>query len=415
MTATTRKLCRLCESINLELALKLASTPIGDAYVSDAYKAQECYPVELFLCRDCGLSQLLYVLNPESVYGGYIYRTSDSLGLVEHFRKYADSIIKTINPKAGSLAIDVGSNDGSLLRFFKKNGMKVLGIDPAGEIAHEATESGVETIADFFTQKLAIKIKKIHGNASIITINNAFANIDDIKDLANGIRELLAPDGVLVFETGYFPDLLAKCIFDNIYHEHLSYFSVKPLKKFFESRGMEIIDAIRIPTKGGSIRCIVQFKNGPGKVADSVEHLVKIEDAQGIHRAETIKAFGAKLEKIKRDLLKILHELKSKGNKIAGYGASVGVTTVIYNFGLDNKILDFIVDDNPSRQSLYSPGLHIPVFSPEELYRKKTGYAVILAWQYAEPIIKKHKAYLAQGGKFITFLPEIRVIEKLKP
>lgn len=410
--AARRQTCRLCGGKNLELVLKLAVTPIGDAYIPKERinETQPCFPIELFLCNSCGLSQLLNVIDPESVYSKYIYHTSDSLGLVEHFRKYAVEIISFANPPAGSLVIDIGSNDGSLLRFFKDKGMRVLGIDPAITIAQQATKSGIKTLQKFFDYKVAQEIKRKYGQAYIITANNAIANIDDLSGMIGGIRDLLEPDGIFVFETGYFLDLLTKRIFDNIYHEHISYFTVNTLNKLFNSHDMKLLDVTRIPTKGGSIRGIAQLSGGSRKVSSSVQELIELESKHKMHNSETIKAFSNSLLDIKKELLKILNDLKSKGKKIAGYGASVGVTTVLYYFNLDHTLLDFIVDDNPQRQNLYSPGFHIPVLHPEEICDRKIDFVIILAWQYAGPIIKKHQSYLDQGGQFITFLPKLEII-----
>ncbi len=404
--------CRLCHGKNLELVLRLASTPIGDAYVPKELirENQECYPVELFLCKDCGLAQLSHVLDPEDVYSNYIYHTSDSLGLVKHFEKYANDVFERSNPPKDSLVIDIGSNDGSFLRFFKNKGMRVLGIDPARKIANEATKQGIETLQNFFTSELSQKINREYGAAHIITTNNAIANIDDLGNLIKSIRILLNPDGIFVFETGYFVDLIQKTIFDNIYHEHISYFTVKPLQSFFQNNDMELIDVERIPTKGGSIRCTVQLAGGSRKKSSAIKELLKLEADIGIYNAETIKEFGNKLSNIKNQLLESVKDLKAKGKTIAGYGASVGVTTVLYNFGLNKDLLNFLVDDNSDRQNLYSPGLHIPVLSPRELLEQKIDYVIILAWQYAEPIIKKNKAYLDHGGHFIKFFPEIEVV-----
>ncbi|MAE43037.1 methyltransferase [Candidatus Woesearchaeota archaeon] len=409
---TRRNTCRLCESKNLELGLKLAPTPIGDAYIprEGLTKPQNCYPVELFLCKNCGLSQLLDILNPEDVYCDYIYKTSDSLGLVTHFKNSVNTILQKIRPDKNSLVVDIGSNDGSFLKFFKERSMRVLGVDPAREIANEATRNGIETLPTFFDGELASKIKKDYGTAQIITINNAMANIDDVGSLVEGVKSILGNDGVFIFETGYFVDLIQKLVFDNIYHEHLCYFTVNTLKHFFDSIEMELVDVERIQTKGGSIRCIVQLSQGSRTVSPSVNELIKLEEDLKIHEISKIKEFGEKLNDIKKELLKTLNDLKEKGKTIAGYGASVGVTTVLYNFELGEGLLDYIVDDNPIRQNLFSPGLHIPVLSSDSLYEKNPDYVVILAWQYSKPIIAKHEEYLKKGGHFINFLPKIEVI-----
>lgn len=406
-----REACRLCNSDDLEVALQLAPTPLADSYVSANHldKVQEEYPLDLYLCYKCGFTQLLDIVQPEVIYIDYIYKTASSLGLYEHFERYADKVVNIIGPEKGSLVIDIGSNDGMLLRFFENHGMRVLGIDPAKDIANAATESGIETLPAFFDGRLGRQIKNDRGAASVVTVNNLFANIDDLADFTEGIRGLLAPDGVFVFESFYLSDLIQNMVFDFTYHEHLSYFSVKPLKFFFRRHNMELIDVERIATKGGSLRCMVQKADGPRKVSPSVDRLISDEENRGIQRVETFKIFADKIDGVKNQLETLLGDLKKKGKAIIGYGASPTTTTLIYHFDIAD-ILSFLVDDNPLRQNLYSPGYHIPVLSPELIYKEMPDYVLVMAWRYAEPIISKHKGYIDQGGHFIKPLPEVVVI-----
>jgi len=408
-----RKNCRLCEGTNVDSVLKMVPTPIGDAYLTDG-KHQETYAVELFLCKDCGHAQLLDVLNPESIYTDYIYKTSDSLGLVEHFNQAVDSILSKVDVKEGSLVVDIGSNDGSFLNFFKMGGMNVLGVEPAKRISQLAIQKGIETKNAFFSLDTAKELINTHGKAKIVTSNNTFANIDDLNSFVEGIKEILGTDGVFIFETGYVLDLLQKNIFDNIYHEHLSYFSVKPLQTFFEKQGMKLVHVERIKTKGGSIRCFVQYPSGPLNKSESVEELIEIETNLKIQEPAPFKELESRIRKMGYNLRNLLTTLKKQGKKIAGYGASVGVTTVLYNFGLDKNLIDFLVDDNLTRQGLLSPGLEIPVKSSQELHNQQIDYVVVLAWQYANPIISKNNDYLTNNGKFINFLPSFEIVSREK-
>ncbi len=403
--------CRLCNSKNLELVVHLAPTPIADDYVTDERVSdiQEAYPLDLFFCHACGHVQLLDVLDPEILFRNYTYVTSVSLGLVEHFRMYADNALTRFRPQSGALAVEIGSNDGSLLRFFREGGMRVLGIDPAREIAIKATESGIETLPVFFTSGVGQNIRQERGPAAIVAANNVFAHSDNLADMADGIREMLAPDGVFVFEVSYLVDIVQKFLFDTVYHEHLCYHSVKALDTFFRSHGMEFVDIERIPTKGGSLRGFVQLAGGPWPVSPSVRELIELEERLGFDKAELFKVFASELEDIKKQLLTLLLDLKAQGKIISGYGASATVTTLMYYFGLGD-ILNFIVDDNPVKQGRFSPGYHIPVFSPHALYERKPDYVIILAWAYSEPIIKKQRAYLDKGGHFIIPLPDVKVI-----
>jgi SAM-dependent methyltransferase len=413
MSAThyRRETCRLCGSRNLEIALHYVPTPPADAYLSTAHRdvVQEVFPLDLYLCRDCGFAQLCDVIRADSIYVDYIYETKSSLGLVEHFQRYANAVVDSIEPPPGALVVDLGSNDGTLLKFFKQRGMKVLGVDPAREIARAATEAGLETLPEFFTADLSRQIRRERGPATIITANNIYANVDELGDFTDSIRGLLAPNGVFVFESYYLGDLIENMVFDFIYHEHLSSFSVSPLVGFFRRHGMELIDAQRIPTKGGSLRYTVQLAGGPRPKSPALVHLLAEEARRGLGRIETFKAFSAKIEAAKDELISLLAKLKREGKTIAGYGASATTTTLIYHFGL-GEYLSFLVDEYSRKQNVLSPGLHLPVLAPQALIDRKTDYVVIIAWRYVEPILEKNRAFRDRGGHFIVPLPKLQVV-----
>lgn len=411
VSVSRRTTCRLCDGRDLKVAFRFAATPIGDEFVSKEHlgRVQKTYPLDLILCNSCENLQLLNVVDPGSVYRNYRYQTAISLGLADHFQRYADEVLDRVNPKRTSSVVEMGSNDGTLLRCFQRRGMRVLGVDPAEEIARRSTEAGVETIQAFFNHELARQIRSERGPAEIIAANNVFANIDDLSDATEGIRSLLAPDGVFVFETSYLADVVEKSLLDTIFHEHLSYFSVKPLAAFFRRLGLELFDVQRVPTKGGSVRCFVQLAGGPHLISSSIGELVAYEAKLAIGRLETFKALSEKLGALKRQLLDLLGSLQIKGSTIAGYGAAVGITTMIYYFELDNS-LSFLVDDDPSKQNLFTPGHHLPLLPSESLYERKPEYVLVLAWRYFEAIRKKHYAFLKDGRHFILPLPRVEVI-----
>lgn len=409
-TVARRETCRLCGGRDVELVLPLAPTPVGDAY-RPAERIQgpdEMYPLELFLCRGCGHAQLLDVVDPEVLYDHFLYETSISLGLVEHFKGYAEDVLRRVQPPAGSLVIDIGSNDGTLLGFFQARGLRALGVDPAREIAQKAAARGVETLAAFFTAELARRLRRECGSAMIVTANNTFANVDDLTDLAEGIRELLDPQGVFVFETGYLVDLIQQGLVDNIYHEHLGYFSVGPLDRFLRAQGLELINVERIGTKGGSLRGMAQPLGAARAVSPSVGRLIALERELELDRPEPFRRLADALGSAKATLLGLLRDLKARGQTIAGYGASVGVTTLMHYFEL-GELLDFLVDDNPAKHHTLSPNYRIPVLPPAALSERRPDALVILAWRYAEPIIAKQQAYLKQGGRVIIPLPRVQV------
>jgi len=393
--------------------MDIASTPVGDDFLPKDRldKVQEEYPLELNFCQDCGLVQVTGVIDPELIYGEYLYETSISLNLQKHFSHYVNEVMRRINPEKGSLVIDIGSNDGTLLKFFQEHGLRALGVEPAHEIAKKVTASGTETIAGFFSADFARSIKKDRGCPTIITANNIFANVDDCDDFIAGIKELLAPGSVFIFETGYMVDTIGNTIFDNIYHEHVCYFSVKPLVKFFNKNGLEMINVERVATKGGSIRCTVQLQGGKRSVSPAVTELMTLETELGFDSLIPFKAFVDRVESIKKQLTERLLDIKAQGKTIAGYGASVGVTTMMYYFNLKD-IVSFLVDDNPIKFDLYSPGHHIPVLSSEALYERKPDYVLNLAWRYTVPIVQRHQRYLKQGGRIIVPFPAVEMIEQ---
>lgn len=406
-----RTTCRLCESPQVELAVPIKSSPIADVYLSAdrAGEQQPLYPLDLYLCRHCGHVQLLDVVNPTLLFGDYIYHTSASASLVDHFRRYADEVYDRYFRASPGLAIDIGSNDGTLLRFFQVKGMRVLGIDPAAGIAEEATRSGVETLPAFFTADLARRLRSERGTAVCLTANNVFAHSDSLPDMADGIRECLAPEGIFIFEVSYLVDIIEKLLFDTVYHEHLCYHSIKPLCAFFARHGLELFDVTRLPTKGGSIRGFVQRADGHRPRARIIDELLLLEQKMGLDQPTIFEKCTAKLAAVKAQLHGLLEQYRASGKSIAGFGASATVTTLLYNFEL-GPFLPYLLDDNVARHGLISPGLHLPVCSPQMLYERAPDYVLILAWQYADPILKKHTRYLEQGGHFILPLPQVKVV-----
>lgn len=402
--------CRLCGSRELTNILPLPSTPAGDHFVprDKLAQAQPDFPMDVYLCRSCGLAQLLDVVSPSFLYGEYLYRTSISLGLAEHFRRYANAVVDFLQPGKDALTVDIGSNDGTLLKFFRERGCKVLGVDPASSLAEEATQAGIPTMARFFDAETAQEILATHGPAKLITANNVFANIDDIDTFIAGIDQLMAPDGAFVFETGYWPDLVQNRVVDNIYHEHLSYFSVTPLDAFFRRHGMLLVDIHHSDSKGGSIRGIVR-RIATGEIpTETVKTFLAAEEAFGLREPDTYRFLPRLMEDIRKSFSSLSQECKANGKTLAGYGASVGVTTLLYALGL-GKDVQFLVDDNPIKHGLHSPGHHIPVLPSSVLYERKPDYVILFPWRYANNIMGKHAAFTDQGGKFVLPLPAFEV------
>ncbi|MDH3254341.1 MAG: class I SAM-dependent methyltransferase [Acidobacteriota bacterium] len=403
--------CRLCGREDLAEVLSLVPTPPANAFVSqDALDTEQAvYPLDVFFCIGCGHVQLLDVVDPRVLFENYVYVSGTSPVFVEHLRSLARSLKTRYPPDSGTLAIDIGSNDGTLLRFFKNAGLRVLGIDPALEIARQATASGIPTIAEFLTPTLAEQVVSEHGPAHFITANNVYAHVNELAALTESIRRMLAAEGVFSFEVSYLVDVYEHVLFDTIYHEHLDYHSVGPLQSFLAAHDMELFSVERIGSHGGSLRGFVQHRDGPHKADGSVESLIDLERRLKLDQPETLMGFGEAINSRKQELISLLSALKSEGKRIAGFGAPAKATTLMYHFGIGPEVIDFIVDDSPLKQNLFSPGLHVPVVSSDRLYSELPEYVVILAWNFAEPIIANHGEYSKRGGKFIIPLPEVRV------
>jgi len=407
--------CLICNSNNCKFAFSLKPTPLADAYVSNIDRSLhlKLYPLDLYLCENCSLLQLKEIISPEEIYPDYLYKTTTSIGLPEHFFQSAKILKKRFQIREDSLVIDIGSNDGSLLKGFKQIGInKVLGIEPCKKLAIEATSNGIPTIADFFSFSLSEKIIKKYEKAKIVTCNNILANVPDLNDFAKGLKNIIRDNGIVVVETSYIVKLIENMVFDSIYHEHISYFSIISLMNLFNKNDLEIFDAEIIPTKGGSIRCFITHKNSKKfKKTERLQKLIVNEERFDVRNIAIYKEFFLKIEKMKDKIKNFLYDLEDKDNNICGYGASNTTTTMIYHFGIGD-IFKVIFDDNLIKIGTFSPGIGIPIKSSKEIYSLMPDYIYIFAWRFADIIIKKHVKYLENGGKFIVGLPKLKVISK---
>jgi len=423
--------CRLCGSRELQQVMSLGATPLANAFVraEERDRPQERFPLDVHLCAGCGHVQLLDVVDPELLFRDYVYVSSTSPVFVDHFRRYAEAMLAYTGLTPGSTVVELGSNDGVLLRFFQQAGMRVLGIDPARRIAEDATRRGIETVPEFFDLALARRLRAEGWDASLVAANNVFAHADDLHTIVDGVAHLLRPEGLFVFEVSYLLDVVEKTLFDTIYHEHLSYHTVKPLVGLFERHGMELIDAIRVDSHGGSLRGIAQRAGGPREIAGSasasgaisrggpcprrpsVERLIAEEARMGLHGPDAYRALFRTIQDRKAELTGLLRRLKGSGKRVVGFGAPAKATTLMFHFGLGPETLDYVIDDSPLKQGLYTPGHHLPVVPSSSLYDASRGpdYALILAWNFAGPIMKAHQRFLDAGGHFIVPLPRLEV------
>jgi SAM-dependent methyltransferase len=395
------------------LVVKLEPIPLSENYCDDAEAGKNAarYPVDLYMCSDCGHVQQLDVVDSKSLWESYTYYSGDAKGMPEHFRDVAGEIIADYRPVQGSLVIDIGSNDGSLLRPFKEAGFRVLGIDPATEIAKQATNAGIETIPELMSLDLARQIRSGRGAAQVVCMFNAFAHADNMGEIAEGIRELLAPDGIFVFEAQYLLDIIDRVLIATIFHEHMSHHSVKALTVFFDRHGLELIDIDRVPIQHGSLIGKVQLKGAGRPVGESVKALLELEVTRGLDKIETLKQFAEKIRQQRERTTRLVEEWRRSKVSVAGYGAARSGPTLISQLGLTGAI-EYIVDDHPQKVNHFSSGDGIPILPTAELCRRMPVYTVILAWVHAAKIIESNREYLERGGRFVILCPETRVVGK---
>jgi SAM-dependent methyltransferase len=410
-----RDTCRLCLSSDVELVVKLAPIPLAEKYSTTPSAGEaEVFPIDLYMCLACGHVQVLDVIDSETLWDDYTYHSAQTKGIVEHFEQVAEEVVTKNRPAAGSLVIDVGSNDGSLLRPFQRRGHRVLGIDPAREIARKATAAGVETIPELMSIALARNIREKYGSAAVVTAFNVFAHADDMGGMADSICHMLAPDGVFVFEVQYLMDIVDHLLLGTIFHEHMSHHSLKPMVRFLDAHGMELIDVKRVTIQKGSIIGTAQRKGGPRKTSVAVAELIALEESRGVDKPEFVKEFGRKLDRLRSQTAGLVKEWKSHGAKVAGFGAARSGPTLISQLDLGN-VIGVIFDDHPQKVGKFSPGDQIAVRPSAELYEQRPDYVIILAWIHAKKIIASNRKYLEQGGRFVVCCPEVQVIDATTP
>lgn len=402
--------CRICSNKALRKFLSLGQTQLANSFLKkeELDKEERKFPLEVFYCDGCKLVQLGYVVQPELMFKNYLYVSSTTNTFRQHFSKMAEDISMEHHFNEKSLAVDIGSNDGILLKGFQKFNVQVIGVEPATNVAKIAKQNGVDTINDFFNENVVKKIISKKGNADVVTATNVFAHIDDIGNTIENVKLLLKDDGIFVIEVQYLADMIKKMTFDNIYHEHLSYFSLTALAYFFSKHGMKVFDAQRNESHGGSLRVFIA-KNPAIKVKDSVKKILEYENKLGINDFELYKKFANEVYEVKKELVSFIKNIKKDETLIAGYGAPAKSNTLLNFCGIGNEYISYIVEDNPLKVGLYTPGTHIPVVSSKMLDEKKPDYILVLAWNFAQEILAKTKKYSEQGVKFIIPLPKISV------
>lgn len=404
--------CRICHSQKLYPFLDLGYMPIPNGFVDkkERNKLELTYPLRVCVCENCSLMQLQHVIPAEIMFRNYLYIPSTSKTMMRHFDQMSDETTKVAHARKGNLVIDIGSNDGALLSYFKKRGLDILGIDPAENIARDANKRGIRTMCAFFSEETAKQALEQYGQAKIITATNVIAHIDTIHDVVKGIKTLLHPQGIFVMEAPYVIDLLDNNEFDTIYHEHLSYFSIRPLKKLFELYGMRIIDVRKQNIHGGTVRVYAAFENSNYAVHPRVEKFVTEENLKKLHLRSTYDEFARRVKVIKRDLVSFLKRIKKEGRTIIGYGASAKGNVLTNYCGITTELLDYVVDSTPYKHGKYTPGTHIPIYPESKLEKETPDYALLMSWNFADEIIEKQRTYRERGGQFIITIPYLKIV-----
>jgi SAM-dependent methyltransferase len=402
--------CRSCGHSSLDTVLNLGLSPLANNLVtaSEQGSADERFPLETVFCERCALVQITVTVPPEILFRHYRYFSSVSETLVRHARDLVDRVLTSRVLDSESLVLEIASNDGYLLRNYVEKGIPVLGVDPAENIAEVARGRGVPTLAEFFSNTFARQLASEGKTADVVHANNVLAHVADTNGFVEGIRTILKPNGVAVIEVPYVRDLIEKCEFDTIYHEHLCYFSVSSLRSLFLRHGLALVAAECVPIHGGSLRVWIAHEEH-AHAAPGVEELLEQERGGGVDHYRFYQDFGERVQRLRAAVRARVTQLHADGRRLWGYGAAAKATVLLNYFDIGPDLLECVADLSPHKQGCLIPGVRIPIVSPDRL-TEDPDYLLLLAWNFADEIMRQQSAYRARGGKFIIPVPELRIV-----
>jgi SAM-dependent methyltransferase len=408
--------CRLCGSPLRYTFVDLGMSPLCESIrtADQLDEAETYFPLHVLVCGKCYLVQLKQYVSPERIFREYAYFSSYSDSWVAHARAYCEMISKRLSLTNDSLVIELASNDGYLLQHFLSLGVPVLGIEPAKNVAKAAVAKGIETRAEFFSAALADDMVAEGTRADLIVANNVIAHVPDVNDFTKGMARLLKPGGVITLEFPHLLRLIDGTQFDTIYHEHFSYFSLLAIRELASRHALKLIDVEELETHGGSLRVYLSHADAARRPTRRVSELLDREQELGYRDLATYASFGKRVQRIKRNLLSYLIGTKDEGKLICGYGAPGKGNTLLNYCGIGPDFLEFTVDRNPYKHGRFTPGMHIPIHSPERIDQTRPDYILLLPWNLKQEIVQQMRHVGEWGCKFIIPIPDVAIIDPRK-
>ena len=402
--------CLICDTA-IQPFISFGRMPIANHFLlPNEFDDEFFYELKVGYCGQCRMVQLVERVEPEKLFHDhYAFYSSTSSRMAKHFEEFADVVCRNHLKGKDSFIVEIGSNDGILLRHFAHRGLRHLGIEPSKNVAQVALDRHLDVITEFFSADLATEIVRKRGKADAILAANVMCHIPNLHSVAEGIKQLLKPEGILIFEDPYLGDIVEKTSYDQIYDEHVFYFSLRSISGFFERHGMEVIDVIPQDVHGGSMRYVVAHEDRH-RVSDRVKDQESKEKTLGLDEEETFESLARNIERSRGRLISALRALRNEGKSVVGYGATSKSTTVINYCGITPDLVRYISDTTPIKQGKYSPGGHIPIQSYEFFCADYPDVALLFAWNHAEEIMAKEKVFLEKGGKWLTYIPRVEVI-----